>query len=262
MFKGAFLFAVAAAALAQSQEPARSPAPSFDAASIRPAAPNNREGGGGRGAVRLPFGRQNIQVTPDSVIARFASLQDIIAWAWGAKDFQVSGPDWLGTQRFDIVAKAASQASEDQLRLMMEALLQDRFKLALHKTTKETQAFVLVIGKGGSKLVQSATQGDSEVTPDQSKMQVTILRTPLSQLTDLLYNVLRAPVVDETGLTGKYDLNINVAKYVAMGSDGPVDPIGIIQTALQEEMGLKLESRKVDLDMLIVDRIEKSAGEN
>ncbi len=236
------------------------PPPAFDVASIRASA-----GGGGRGRPmgRLPFGNQNIQITPDSVTMRGASLKSVIAWAYGVKDFQVNGPDWLDTQRFDIVAKAAGQSTEDQLRIMTETLLADRFKVALHRTTKEMQAYVLVIGKGGSKLIESKTEGESELQPDQARMQVTILRTPLSALTDMLYGVLRTPVVDETGLKGKYDVSINMMKYVSMGSDGgSIDPVGLIMTALQEELGLKLESRKTALDLLIVDHAEKTAGEN
>jgi uncharacterized protein (TIGR03435 family) len=233
----------------------------FDVASIRASAGS----GGGRGGPmgRLPFGNQNIKITPDSVTMRAASLKSAIAWAYGVKDFQVNGPDWLDTQRFDIVAKAAGQSTEDQLRVMAETLLADRFKVALHRQTKEMQAYVLVIGKGGSKLIESKTEGDSDVQPDQARMQIAFLRTPLSALTDMLYGVLRTPVVDETGLKGKYDVNINMMKYVSMGSDGgSIDPVGLIMTALQEELGLKLESRKVALDLLIVDHAEKSAGEN
>jgi uncharacterized protein (TIGR03435 family) len=250
----------AATAVFAQTPPASPPAPAFDVASIRASKGGAGEGRGGRGN---PFRRDNIQISPDSVTMRNNSLKATIAWAYGVKDFQVNGPDWLDTQRFDIAAKAAAQSTEDQLRMMMETLLADRFKLALHRQTKETQAYVLVVAKGGSKLVESKTQGDSDVQPDQARMQVTFLRTPLAQLTDLLYGVLRTPVVDETGLTGKYDVSINVAKYVGMGGDGAsVDPVGLIMTALQEELGLKLESRKVALDLLIVDHAEKTAGEN
>jgi uncharacterized protein (TIGR03435 family) len=250
-------------ALAQTPAPAAAAKPAFDVASIRPSQAS-REGGrggepGGRGN---PFRRDNIKITPDSVILRNMSLKSTIAWAYGVKDFQVTGPDWLDNDRSDIVAKAAGESTEDQLRVMMETLLADRFKVTLHRSTKETQAYVLVIGKGGSKLVPTQSEGDSDVQPDQSKMQVTILRTPLSTLTDLLYMVLRTPVVDETGLKGKYDLTINVMKYASMAGDGNVDPVGIIMTALQEEMGLKLESRKVALDMVVVDHAEKTAGDN
>ena len=240
-----------------SQTPVNSvPPPAFDVASIR-ASQGNPAGGRGN-----PFRRENVQVSPDSVTMRNASLKTAIAWAYAAKDYQVSGPDWLDAQHFDIVAKAASQATEDQLRIMMETLLADRFKVALHRQTKEMQAYVLVIGKGGSKLVESKTQGESDIQPDQNRMKVTILRTPLSQLTDLLYGLLRTPVVDETGLTGKYDLSINVAKYMTGADGASLDPIGMIMTAVQEELGLKLESRKVAIDLLVVDHAEKTAGEN
>lgn len=253
------LLAFSAAAPAQNQAPAASQPPAFDVASIR--LYQNREGGG-RGPRMMPFGRAAVQSTPDSIIARGATLKEVIAWAYDAKIFQVSGPDWLDTERFEIMAKAAGSSSEDRLRLMTQTLLADRFKLALHRSTKEMQAFVLVIGKGGSKLVPSQTEGESSMDADQKRMALTFLRTPLSQLTDILYMILRTPIVDETGLTGKYDLNVNVGKYVGMAGDGAVDPIGLIQTALQDEMGLKLESRKVTLDMLVVDHVEKTAGEN
>jgi uncharacterized protein (TIGR03435 family) len=242
------------AAFCQTPPPA---APAFDVASLRVSAPNREQGPRGN-----PFRRDNIRVTPDSVMIRNTGLRSVIAWAYGVKDFQVTGPEWLDSDHLDIAAKPSSTASEDQMRMMMQSLLADRVKLALHRTTKETQAYVVVIGKGGPKLVESKSEGESDIQPDQARMQLTILRTPLSQLTDLLYNVLRTPVVDETGLKGKYDLNINVAKYVSMSSDGPPDPIGLIQTALQEELGLKLESRKVSLDMLVVDHAEKTATEN
>jgi uncharacterized protein (TIGR03435 family) len=112
--------------------------------------------------------------------------------------------------------------------------------------------------------VESTTEGDSDVQTDQAKMQVTISRTPLTQLTDMLYMMLRTPVVDETGLTGKYDLKINMMKYMSMagGDASAVDPVSLVMTAVQEEFGLKLESRKVALDLLIVDHAEKTATEN
>lgn len=255
---GFLLLILPVAAIAQTEAPPR-PTPAFDVASVRTSQYNRESGGRGRG---MPFGRKPIQITPESVMTHNATLKDVIAWAYDVKLFQVSGPDWLNTERYDIAAKAAGQSAEDQLRAMMQTLLADRFKLALHRATKETQAYVLVVGKGGSKLVESKSDGDSDIQADQSRMLVTISRTPLSQLTDMLYMVLNTPVLDETGLTGKYDLNINVAKYVGMGADGSMDPVGLIQTALQDEMGLKLESRKVTLDMLVIDHAEKSAGEN
>ena len=230
--------------------------PAFDVASIRA---NN----GPEAHTMPPRLGPNIQVLPDGVTLRRVALKTALAWSYRVMDYQISGPDWLGTERFDIAAKAGAQAPEDQLRVMMQTLLADRFKIALHRQTKEMQAYVLVVGKNGPKVTESKTEGDTEVAPDEKKLQVSIRRTPITPLLDLLYNVLRAPIVDETGLKGKYDLQINMAKYRNIGpGSGPVDPVGIITTALQEELGLKLESRKMPIDLLVIDRAEKIPTEN
>ena len=259
-----FFCATAASCLAQTAAPPK--APTFDVASVRPTAPGQpgiTPRRGANGGFINPFRRDDIKVTPDSVIIHSTSLKAIIAWAFAAKEYQISGPDWLDTTRFDISAKSGDETTEDRMRLMMQGLLADRLKLAYHRANKETQCYALVIGKNGSKLVESTSEGESEVNPDQSRMQITFLRTPLSALTDLLYLFLRTPVVDETGLNGKYDLTVNAMKYMSMANDsGPMDPVSLIMTAVQEELGLKLESRKVSLDMLVIDHVEKSAGEN
>lgn len=226
VIRAACLFALPAlTAIAQT-------APAFDVASIRA---NN-----GPEAHRMPprLG-PDIQVSPDGVTLRRVTVKTALAWGYRAMEYQVSGPDWLGMERFDIVAKAAAPGPEDQLRAMMQTLLADRFKIALHRQTKEMQAYVLVVAKNGPKVTESKTDGEPEVAPDEKKLQVSILRTPIAPLLDLLFNVLRAPIVDETGLKGKYDLQINMTKYINLGQGGPVDPVGIITTALQEELGLK-----------------------
>jgi uncharacterized protein (TIGR03435 family) len=100
-------------------------------------------------------------------------------------------------------------------------------------------------------------------------MSVTVQRAPVAQLVEMLSNVLRAPVVDQTGLKGRYDLTVNVAKYAAdMAAQGksldgaPADPLTLISLVLQEELGLKLEAKKMPLDLVIIDRAEKAPVEN
>src|SRR5262249_43342619 len=157
-------------------------------------------------------------------------------WAYHVNDYQVSGPDMINRDRYDVVAKAPAAASEDQLRAMLQTLLADRFKLALHRQNKELSGYVLLVGKGGPKFQESTTQGESQIEPDQRRMVVTVQRTPVSQLVEMLSNILRTPVVDETGLNGKYDISINVAKYIAemrhgderSPGDAPLDPISLI----------------------------------
>ena len=197
---------------------------------------------------------------------RNVSLKSAIRWAYHVFEYQISGPDWLQSERYDIIAKASGTVAEAQLRTMLQALLVDRFKVELHHQTKDLQAYVLVVGKNGPKFKESQSDGETEMQPDQKRMIVTIHRAPISQLTEMLSNLFRAPVVDMTELKGKYDVTLNVAKYIGdmqpAAGGAPPDPLSIITGALQEELGLRLESKKMALDFLIIDRAEKVPIEN
>ena len=236
-------------------------APAFDVASVRVSQIGKAGGEGSR--------RQSIQFSPDSVTMRNVSFRSCIQWAYHVMDYQITGPDWLATERYDIAAKSADTVPEDQLRQMLQGLLADRFKLALHHQVKELPAYVLLVAKGGPKFKESETQGEASIDPQPNRMAVVVQRTPVSQLVEGLSNILRAPVLDQTGLKGKYDVTINIAKYIPEiserhgdGGGAPMDPIPILMTGLQEELGLRLESRKMPLDLLIIDRAEKVPTEN
>ena len=256
------LFA-ATAAFAQSAD---APAPAFDVASVKasqPGQPGEPGRGGGRGR------RDNIQVSPGTVTMRNISLKSSIRWAWHVSEFQVSGPDWLDSERFEIAGKAPGPATEEQLRLMMQTLLRERFKLALHRQTKELSAYVLVVGKNGPKVQETKTEGEASIDINQRQLSVNVQRAPVSQLIDMMSNLLRAPVIDMTGLTGRYDLTLNIAKYAGdMAARGqsidsaPADPVALVSMILQDELGLKLEARKMPLELVIVDRAEKVPVEN
>lgn len=227
----------------------------FDAASIRVV----ESGEGGRK-------RENVQVNPGSLNMRSVTLKSAIRWAYHVMDYQVSGPYWLGDQRFNIVAKAAGPAPENELRTMLQALLADRFKLKLHKETKELPAYVLLVAKGGIKFHESKEEGELALEPptDKNHLTVTLKRVPASQFVEMLSEALHAPVINNTGLEGRYDATIDIGKYMseATPKDGPFDPVPIIVTGLQEELGLKLESKKMPLDLLIIDHAEKVPVEN
>jgi len=258
------ILCAATAAFGQSAD---SPSPTFDVASVK-ARQSGQPGEPGRGGGRV--GRSdNIQVSPGTVTMRNVSLKTSIRWAWHVSEFQVSGPDWLDSERYEIAGKAAGPATEEQLRLMMQALLRERFKLALHRQTKELAAYVLVVGKNGPKVQESKTEGESSIDVNQRQLSVTVQRTPVTQLIELMSNALRAPVIDNTGLKGRYDLTLNVAKYAAdLAAQGksidsaPVDPAALISMILQEELGLKLEARKMPLELVIIDHAEKVPVEN
>jgi uncharacterized protein (TIGR03435 family) len=175
---------------------------------------------------------------------------------------QVNGPGWLGTDRFDITARAAAPATEAEFRLMLQTLLTERFGVQFHRQTKEQSVYTLSIGKNGPKLKESTAEGDATVEPDQGRMSLAVRRAKISSLADLLSKVLFQPVIDQTGLTGYYDVSINVGKYLPQSQDGIPDIVGILTTGLQEELGLRLELKKIALDLFIVDKAEKTPSEN
>jgi uncharacterized protein (TIGR03435 family) len=235
--------------------------PAFDVASIRASQIGRAGGEGSR--------RESTQVSPGSVIMRNVSLKSCIRFAYHVMDYQVSGPDWLNTERYDITAKAAGPADEDQIRLMMQTLLAERFKLALHRQTKELPAYVLLVGKNGPKFKESQSEGESSIQPQQKMLSVAVQRARVSQLVDMLSNFLRTPVLDMTGLTGRYDITISVEKYLGdfegvakAGGDPLTAMASIIMTAVQEELGLKLESKKAPLELLIIDHAERAPADN
>jgi len=247
-------FVVFGAIGAFGQTPPRTDA--FEVASIR-----SSQTGGGEGSRR-----EDIQFTPDSVTMRNVTLRSAIQWGYHVMEYQVSGPEWLGTQRFDIVAKSGAPVSEKQLRTMVQGLLADRFQVALHRVPKEFSAFALLVARNGPKFQESQSEGKFNMVPDQKRMIVTIERAPISQLVEMLERVFRAPIVDQTELTGRYDVTIDLNKYLAdfqpSAGGAPPDPLSIITRGLQDELGLKLESKKVTLDQLIIDHAEKVPSEN
>jgi uncharacterized protein (TIGR03435 family) len=222
--------------------------PSFEVASIRTSKDENR--------------RENIQANPGTLSMRNVSLKSAIRWAYHVMDYQVSGPEWMGSERFTISAKAAGDAPEDQLRLMLETLLAERFKLAIHRETKELSAYLLVVAKGGIKFHESKLEVDEPVlNPDKARLSVEVQGVSAAQFVEMLSNILHAPVINNTGLSGRYDAAVNISKYMPDGST-PFDPVATIILALQEELGLKLEAKKLPLDLLIIDHVEKIPAGN
>lgn len=240
--------------------------PAFDVASVKVSqnAPTGRDGGG-RGLLG-GRGRGSIQVSPASLSMRNVTLKNAVRWAYHVSEFQVSGPDWIDSEHYNIVARAPAPATEEQLQLMLQGLLRERFKLVLHRQNKEFQVYVLSPGKNGTKLKESTGAGEGSIETQTDRMSVVIERTPLSQMVDMLTPLLGAPVLDMTGLKGKYDVTVNIAEYMAdmqsAGGAPPTDPLAIIKAALEQQLGLKLESRKMPLEMLMIDSAEKVPTEN
>jgi uncharacterized protein (TIGR03435 family) len=223
----------------------------FDVASIRTGQP----------------GRELVEAVPGSLTMRNTRLISCIRWAYGAQEYQVVGPGWIGEARFDIVAKAGSAAPEAELRLMLRALLADRFRLAVHREAKDIPALILVVGKNGQKMKPNDVEG----SPGFRAGKILVGNgATVAQMADFLSRELRQPVIDQTGLTGRFDYTLDVNAYVtdemrrAVGPDGapPPDAASILAQAIQAQLGLKIEPRKAPVEMLVIDRIEKSPTEN
>ena len=249
--------------------------PAFDVVSIKP----NKSGGG---MIRTMF-------KPDGYSAENVSVKMLILGAYGLKDDQLSGlPSWADSARYDIDAKVASsdvaelqKLKNDQRRLLLPPLLADRFKLTVHNETKILPIYELVVAKNGSKL-KEATPGDTYANgikgPDgvaragtmmMRPGQLTAQAVPMSSLVNMLSQQLHRTVVDKTGLTGKYDIALQWTQDdgsdpMFKGTDGGpprADPAPdasgpSIFTALQEQLGLRLQSAKGPVETLVVDHVE------
>ena len=235
-----------------------SPQLKFEVASVKQSAPDSP----GIFSRYLPGG--GLQFTG-------ATLQNLISIAYDVRPFQISGgPKWIDTDRFDIDARlttsdAASPANpgltrEDQWKAGegLRSLLADRFLLAFHEETREQSSFALVVAKGGSKLRESSESESfiRRMGRGSIKGQAVALRLLVLNLA----NELGQPVIDKTGLTGKYTFELKWDASLPSAAQSSVvsDPEGSsIFTALQEQLGLRLESQKGPVRVLVVDRAER-----
>jgi uncharacterized protein (TIGR03435 family) len=194
---------------------------------------------------------------------RNVSLNSCLKWAYGVKDYQILGPQWLASEKYDVVAKTDRPATNLQLRLMLQALLAERFQMTLHRETRELPMYALVAAKNGPRL-QEAKGGPSNkggITIDNGG--IVYKNTSMPELADRLsapiFGVSR-PVFDKTGLTGSFDFTVKLGESTAelKGSLRSIaeDP-SIMMDALQQ-IGLRLEPQKGPVEILVIDRAEKS----
>jgi uncharacterized protein (TIGR03435 family) len=229
--------------------------PAFEVASIKPAqAPPP-----GRGP--LAALREDINTDPGRLTMTNVTLATAIRWAWKLGVYEISGPDWISTTRFDITAKSAAPAPEEQLRLMLQMTLKERFQLAVHRQNKELSGYVLLVGKNGTKL--HPVEGGGEGAMTGAGLMFEGHKMPLSRLADIISSALRLPVRDMTNLEGFYDFKVDLRPYLLDRPQGePIDLPSIATSALDSELGLRLEARKIAMDVLQVDHVEKTPSEN
>lgn len=285
-----FVLVTAPRISAQSLQTTDATAPAFEVASIKPNHSNEN-------MIMIRF-------SPGRFTANGVTIKELIKNAYHVKDDQLSGlPSWVASDRYDIEAKMTDATAEmmqklpqdqsvAQHRLLIQSLLTDRFKLKVGHETKELPIYALVVAKSGAKLVESTatppppganppplTPG-GPVRPGMMRMgrgELTASAVPVSILADVLSgepDIGGRVIVDETGLKGKYDLNLHWAPEAMAAGMGPGPGAGgppadagsapapdstgpSIFTALEEQLGLKLEPRKGPVEILVIENIEK-----
>ena len=229
------------------------PVPAFEVVSVKSA----RSGAGG----------MDITSDPGRLTLRNVTLRFCIEAAYHLKDYQVSGgPGWLNTEVYDIDAKASGPATSGEMYRMLQPMLADRFKLALNWEAHEAQGYALLVGKNGVMVrqVESGEGAEMRVGRDH----ITARKVSMARFSEALSNILDRPVVDVTGLSGVFDIDIKwlpderqavqkpgMEPMPSASSDDVSSPS--IFGAVQEQLGLKLEARKIAERILVVVSAEK-----
>jgi uncharacterized protein (TIGR03435 family) len=270
--------------------------PEFEVASIKPSAP--------MGSAKVLAG---MHVDGSQVSWASLSLNDYLGSAYRVRSYQISGPDFMASERFDITAKLPAGSVVKDVRAMLQALLEDRFQLKMHRETKDFPVYGLVVGKGGLKMQESPTEpgadtngGDRPAGANVAAVSrpggVTVnygsgayftfadnkfegKKLSASAMADVLARFTDRPVVDMTNLKGKYDFVLEfspedframaIRAAIAAGVALPPQVVQMAESASQdslfnaiEKLGLKLESRKAPIEMLVIDHCEKAPTEN
>ena len=240
-----------------AQKPA---APVFEVASVKV----NRQ---------QPFVDADLKVRGDTLTMRNRNLRVIAAWAYNLQWSQIAGPPWIDSDRFDIIAKAAKPLSEDEMRPMLQALLAERFHLASHRETRQADVLALTVPKSGHKMTPSKrTEGPVESRQDPARGTVIEGVTMAELCENMSHDMHSIPVVDMTGLTGRFDFAFNIQKYQeamrarAMSEPRPASEaeivVSFIQDLLAGELGLKVDQRRASVDFLVIDRADQKLTEN
>lgn len=194
------------------------------------------------------------------------SLRSLITRAYDLKDFQLEGPDWLGSERFDVVAKYPEALPRDRekynaaLTAMLQKMLADRFKLVARQEQKMFTVFGLVVAKGGIKFKQ-VPDSDSH-NSNSNNNHYTGTCVSINTFADFLARRLDRPVLDMTDLKGFYDLKLEWAPETRDPGATDLPALPELPVAIQEQLGLRLESRKAPIPIVIVEHIEKVPTEN
>jgi uncharacterized protein (TIGR03435 family) len=294
----------------------------FDVATVKPAPPPTPNG---RGMIRIapPTGGPGTK-DPGRIHYPFTTIKTLLQTAYNVKDFQISGPAWLATERFDIQATMPPETTKEQFCVMLQNLLAERFKVTVHRETKELPMYSLIVGKSGSKLKESPTEApvaapaDVDDTPKPpppmpgpgqmkfdaegfpmlplpatggrgglfqlmmpGRSRLIAQRQTMQDFAERLSSVLTKPVTDATGLKAKFDFTVTYSPEglnsgTFFGAPPPgaggggrsmenmpdVEPPQDLFSAIQAQLGLKLDPKKGPVELIVIDKAEKTPTEN
>ncbi len=227
-------------------------APEFEVATIKPTDPN--------------WGSRGFHSDGRRIFCDNETVDDMISFAYGVHTRQiVEGPSWIGSDKYDVdgVPDLVGEPNLKQMQNMYRALLTSRFNLAFHHETRELPAYVIRLGKGEPKLAKSL--GDPKGLPDTTftewNSEAITFRGTNAGMSDIAWNlgyVLGKPVVDQSGLSGRFDFTLRWAPDTAR-PDNPNAPPNIF-TAIQEQLGLKLDATKAPVDVLVIDHVDRPSA--
>lgn len=231
--------------------------PTFEVATIKPSDPN-RPGQ----SILVGRGGGNLFTTTNT------PLRDLIIFAYGIHPRQLqNAPGWLETEKFDITGKPdrGGMPNDRQVRAMMQKLLAERFQLSFHREKKELPAFVMTVAKGGPKLAKDETGGLLPGFGGRGPGSIGVRNSSMAEFAGFLQaRILDRPVVDQTGLPDKYDFTLTWRpdQLPPQGPNAPPLPADLesrsdLFTAVQEQLGLKIESSRAPVEVLVIDRVEK-----
>ena len=238
----AILLLAGAAAWARGEQPL-----AFEVASVKP----NRTEGYPRTYPRLQNG---------TFSAEIASLKTLVVIAYGLTEQRIDGPKWLDTERYDITAKAPDGVPDSPIKPLLQSLLKDRFHLESHFETKEMAAYDMVVGKRGAKL-RPFDPAQPPETPRNYGQAVMLGIGTTGEIADALARAVGRPIVDKTGMQGRFGWTVNYTPFSANGSSGDSAPPDLF-AAIEQQLGLKLEPKKESLQILVIDHAERVPTEN
>ena len=247
---GTLLIAIAGLGQPQNGTIAR---PEFEVASIKPSPPQPE----GQTSTTMSVYAAN-DGRNGSLKYTYVSLKEVLAEAYQVQQYQIAaGPEWLGSERFDIAAVIPAGSARDQVPPMLRNLLLDRFRLELHRETKELPVYALVVGKNGPKLKPAESATGISSNSNRVRWHISA-QTSMLKFAEFLSFRLDRPVLDATGLSGAFEFTLDwtVDTVEPAGAKDAASGPSIF-TAVQEQLGLKLDARKGAVEILVIDHAEK-----